>query len=56
MVVRVIAIGALANVILNLWLIPRWGWRGAVAATYFVEIAMTFGFAVYSYAVRYQVR
>lgn len=33
--------GAIFNVLCNLWMIPRWGWQGAVAATYAAELFMT---------------
>lgn len=39
--VLVLSGGALLNILLNLELIPRWGWRGAVVSTYVAEIAMT---------------
>lgn len=32
-------IGAMLNILLNLWLIPLFSWRGAVASTYSAEIA-----------------
>lgn len=32
--------GALSSVTLNLWLIPIWGWAGAVIALYLTEIAV----------------
>nr|BAL55763.1 polysaccharide biosynthesis protein [uncultured Gammaproteobacteria bacterium] len=36
----VLTLGATANVLLNLWAIPRWGWQGAVGATYVAEFVM----------------
>ena len=38
--VNILAGGGLFNIALNLWWIPLWGWRGAVAATYAAEIVM----------------
>ena len=38
--VLIVACGALLNVATNIWAIPRWGWGGAVAATYFSECVM----------------
>jgi O-antigen/teichoic acid export membrane protein len=38
--VNVLAGGSIFNIALNLWLIPLWSWRGALAATYAAEIAM----------------
>ena len=38
--VLVLTLGATANVLLNLWAIPRWGWQGAVGATYVAEFVM----------------
>jgi O-antigen/teichoic acid export membrane protein len=32
--------GCVLNIMLNLWMIPAWGWRGSVAATYTAELAM----------------
>jgi len=40
-VVTILSMGALFNIGLNIVLIPVWGWRGAVVATYSVEIIMT---------------
>ncbi len=37
----VLGVGAALNILLNLWAIPRWGWQGAVGATYAAEIAMS---------------
>lgn len=39
--VTIITTGALFNILTNLWLIPSWGWRGAVFATYAAELSMT---------------
>ncbi|MGQ9668868.1 MAG: oligosaccharide flippase family protein [Desulfosoma sp.] len=36
----VLASGAVLNVALNLWMIPLWGWWGAMLATYATEILM----------------
>ena len=36
----ILTAGALLNIVLNLWSIPRWGWRGAVGATYVSELGM----------------
>jgi len=36
----IVSLGALANIGLNLWWIPLWGWRGAIAATYAAELVM----------------
>jgi len=41
-VVNILAGGAIFNIILNIWLISLWGWRGAVTATYAAEIGMAF--------------
>ncbi len=38
--VAILALGAGINIVLNLWLIPTWSWRGAVVATYAAEIVM----------------
>ena len=38
--VSILVAGAVVNILLNLWLIPLWGWRGALAATYSVELIM----------------
>lgn len=32
--------GALVNIVLTVWWIPRWGWQGAAAATYVAEVLM----------------
>lgn len=37
----VLILGAGLNIILNLWLIPIWGWRGAVIVTYATECAIS---------------
>ncbi len=37
----VLGVGAALNILLNLWAIPRWGWQGAVGATYVAEIVMS---------------
>lgn len=39
--VTTLVAGALANITLNLWLIPAAGWRGAAIATYGAEVIMT---------------
>jgi O-antigen/teichoic acid export membrane protein len=39
-VVGLLTAGALINILLNLWLIPKNGWQGAVAATYAAEICI----------------
>jgi O-antigen/teichoic acid export membrane protein len=39
-VVGVLLVGAMINIGLNLWLIPGWGWQGAVIATYGAEAIM----------------
>jgi O-antigen/teichoic acid export membrane protein len=36
-----LSIGGVLNILLNLWAIPRWGWQGAVGATYVAEIVMS---------------
>ena len=36
----IVASGAILNIILNLWMIPLWNWRGAIGATYASEFAM----------------
>ncbi len=36
-----LGVGAALNILLNLWAIPRWGWQGAVGATYVTEIVMS---------------
>ena len=41
-VVNVLGLGAALNILLNLWLIPLWNWRGAVLSTYIAEIVMAF--------------
>ncbi len=41
--VALISLGAFSNVALNLWMIPLWGWRGSVIATYLAEAVMMFG-------------
>ncbi|APZ43970.1 oligosaccharide flippase family protein [Acidihalobacter ferrooxydans] len=38
--VLVMGCAALLNIVLNLWAIPRWGWQGAVGATYAAEFFM----------------
>ena len=38
--VSILVMGAAANILLNLWLMPLWGWRGALTATYAVELMM----------------
>lgn len=38
--VSVLLFGAIVNIALNWWLIPEWGWRGAVLATYGAELIM----------------
>ncbi len=43
--VTILVVGALVNIMLNLWLIPRWGWRGALGATYGVELVMMMAMA-----------
>ncbi len=40
-VITIIALGSLLNILMNLYCIPLWDWRGAVAATYLSEIVMT---------------
>jgi O-antigen/teichoic acid export membrane protein len=47
--VDVLAGGGLFNVALNLWLIPSWSWRGALAATYAAEIAMAVAMGVIAF-------
>lgn len=39
----IVALGAAGNLASNLVLVPRYGWAGAVAATYLSESAMTLG-------------
>ncbi|AOU98991.1 hypothetical protein BI364_14435 [Acidihalobacter yilgarnensis] len=39
--VAVLVAGAAVNILLNLWFIPLWNWKGAVLATYASEIGMT---------------
>lgn len=41
MLAAVLGVGAALNILLNLWAIPRWGWQGAVGATYIAEIVMS---------------
>ena len=41
-VIIFLSIGAIVNISLNTVLIPDWGWRGAIAATYSTEMLMTF--------------
>ncbi len=36
----VVLLGALINIVLNLWWIALWSWKGAVTATYVAEISM----------------
>jgi O-antigen/teichoic acid export membrane protein len=40
--VAILTFGAVLNIALNVWIIPLWGWLGAVAATYAAEIVMAF--------------
>ncbi len=44
--VSILSVGCLFNIILNLWMIPIWSWKGAVAATYATEIAMALSMSV----------
>ncbi len=44
--VSILSAGCLFNIILNLWMIPIWSWKGAVAATYVTEIAMALAMSV----------
>ncbi len=37
---QAIIAGATSNVLLNLWWIPLWGWKGSVVATYISELIM----------------
>lgn len=46
MLVCVLLAGAALNIILNLWWILRWNWRGAVLATYAAELVMAWMLAV----------
>ncbi|AOV17895.1 hypothetical protein BJI67_13250 [Acidihalobacter aeolianus] len=39
-VAPVLVAGVAVNVLLNLWLIPLWNWKGAVVATYAAEVGM----------------
>lgn len=39
-VVIALVTGAIVNILLNLWLIPSSGWRGAIVSTYMSEILM----------------
>jgi O-antigen/teichoic acid export membrane protein len=48
--VEVLAGGALFNIALNLWVIPLWSWRGALAATYAAEIAMAVAMGVIAFS------
>ena len=41
--VVLVLVGALSNVALNFWMIPLWGWRGAIVATYLAEAIMMLG-------------
>ncbi len=41
MLAAVLGVGAALNILLNLWAIPRWGWQGAVGATYATEIVIS---------------
>jgi O-antigen/teichoic acid export membrane protein len=41
------AAGGVTNVLLNLWIIPIWEWRGAVLATYLSELAMSIILLIY---------
>ncbi len=47
--VNVLAGGAIFNIALNMWLIPLWSWRGALAATYAAEIAMALAMGVIAF-------
>ena len=40
-VVGVLMAGVIVNVLLNFWLIPYWGWQGAIVSTYAAEILIT---------------
>ena len=44
--VNILAGGGIFNIVLNIWLIPLWSWRGAVMATYAAEIAMALAMCV----------
>jgi len=44
MAVATLILGAMLNLGLNLWMIPTWGWWGAVLATYCSELFMTLAF------------
>ena len=48
--IQVLAGGGLFNIALNLWLIPFWSWRGALAATYAAEIAMALAMGVIAFS------
>lgn len=41
--VGLLAFGAVSNIAFNSWMIPMWGWRGSVIATYLAEGIMTLG-------------
>jgi O-antigen/teichoic acid export membrane protein len=45
--VIVLMAGAAMNVLLNFFTIPRWGWEGAVLATYLSEVFMLVSIAFY---------
>jgi len=40
---KIILTGSVINILLNLVMIPKWGWYGAVFSTYFAEISMSIG-------------
>ncbi|BAO43523.1 oligosaccharide flippase family protein [Thiolapillus brandeum] len=46
-VVGVFFIGSMSNIILNLLLIPYWGWRGAVMSTYLSEFVFALGLVLF---------
>lgn len=45
--------GAFANILLNMWAIPLWTWKGAVFSTYVAELAMILGYFLFFIGVRH---
>jgi len=50
--VKVLGVGAVIDILLNLVLIPLWGWRGAVISVYVAEVAM--GAVLWAFVTRSQ--
>lgn len=44
-VIRILVLGAIVNITLNMIFIPLWSWKGAVISTYISELAMAFAMA-----------